>query len=113
MGYVKITITDELFAKLSLMAKEVVTQDNRMTSHPVFKVEDYDSKSVRAIATPPFFTNMAAEQFIADNYHDIARPFIHVGSGHRNDEWQAVRELLKQMADTGNDRKAQYECADD
>lgn len=42
----------------------------------------------------PFFTEVAAEAYIAANSHRMNETRIYVDSGYRNYEWQAVRAML-------------------
>jgi hypothetical protein len=46
------------------------------------------------------FTRKAAEAFIAANRHNLKEPRVFVASGHRNPEWQAVRNLLMEHGKT-------------
>jgi len=132
------------------MAKEMHSQDNRMTSHPMFVVRqerayglgtqswerddtgepvteeelaaiedamedsdypstfcsigDVDYRLVDDTANyfewvTVFFTNVAAEKYIADNAHNLRNPHVYVASGWRNDEWQAMRAYLLSLTD--------------
>ena len=42
----------------------------------------------------PFFTRAAAQKYIDENGHNLNEPRIWVESGHRNSEWQAIREYF-------------------
>lgn len=42
----------------------------------------------------PFFTEAAAEAYIAANSHRMGETRIYVDSGYRNYEWQAMRAML-------------------
>lgn len=42
----------------------------------------------------PFFTMNGALRYIAANKHNLGKARVFVASGHRNDEWKFVRELL-------------------
>lgn len=46
----------------------------------------------------PFFTEVAAEAFIAVNRHRLNDPRVFVHSGYRNHEWQAVVTHLRAVA---------------
>lgn len=43
----------------------------------------------------PFFAKSAAEEFIARNGHRFGTMRMYVESGHRNQEWQLLREMLR------------------
>lgn len=109
------------------IGRELLAQDNRATSHPIFMVQvvkricgmdrDYaesfewvdsegnhseqnkrGSKKVyyRDIWTnvQPFFTERAARDYMNRNRHNLRQdgePRIYVESGHRNEEWIALR----------------------
>jgi len=50
----------------------------------------------------PFFTQTAADRYIAGNAHNLTTPRVMVDSAYRNREWQAIRahcEALAQMSD--------------
>jgi hypothetical protein len=78
---------------LSEIGERIRTQDNRITSHPIFFVESWERK--RWVAIQPFFTETAAQAFIAANRHNYDELRVFVASGHRNEEWCAVRDALK------------------
>jgi len=44
----------------------------------------------------PFLTDQAAEAYIEANRHNLTDPRIYVDSGHRNPEWQLIREHFRQ-----------------
>lgn len=48
----------------------------------------------------PFFTEVGAQAYIDANAHNLTRPRIYVGSGYRNPEWQAIRQLLLDATST-------------
>lgn len=78
------------------MAKEIRTQDNRMTSFPQYRV--MDGKETVEI----FFTNKCAEAFVEQRKHDYENGLhIYISSGWRNEEWQAVRSLLESLDKSG------------
>jgi hypothetical protein len=56
----------------------------------------------------PFFTREGAEDHIRINGHNLNEPRIWVASAFRNDEWQAVRELLTKGIDAA---RTQHEKA--
>jgi len=41
------------------------------------------------------FTEKGCEDYIRQNRHNLKEPRIYVESGHRNDEWKAIRNHLK------------------
>ncbi len=98
--------------------RDLLMQDNRMTSHPMFVVQqkrriyglgeeyteqfatvDFEEservgyKDIFEFVTC-FFTNKAAEEYIETNAHNLIEPRVYVDSGWRNKQWQAVRALL-------------------
>ena len=46
----------------------------------------------------PFFSNKGAEAYVASNRHNLNNPRVYVDSAYRNKEWQAVREVLIDLA---------------
>ena len=70
----------------------IKTQDNRITSHPIFFVQSLVRG--RHVNVQPFFTNVAAEEYIVGERHHLDSPQVYVASGYRNEEWQAVRAVL-------------------
>ena len=56
----------------------------------------------------PFFSRIGAEQYIEANRHNLTDPRVFVESAYRNDEWQAVREMLEDYEDEEPD--ADWEC---
>ena len=77
---------------LKSIGKELLTQDNRMTSHPVFRVLSKDK------VVEVFFTNTSAEAYIEQNRHNLENPYIYIASGWRNREWIMMRECLMGLA---------------
>ena len=45
----------------------------------------------------PFFTEKAAQRYIDSNKHNLNNPRIYVISAYRNDEFQAIRNYLKDL----------------
>jgi len=42
----------------------------------------------------PFFTRVAAQEYIDGNEHNMNEPRIYVESGYRNAEWQMIRDYF-------------------
>ena len=128
--------------KLREIGQELKTQGNRITSDPIFLVQekrriwgmdsDYSDKYVWVnedgyeleleqeeftdlemgdvpagysevnyediwVTVQPFFTEKAANNYIAENSHRLNQPRTYVISGYRNSEWQDVRNYLKEL----------------
>lgn len=45
----------------------------------------------------PFFSQKAADAYIESNLHNLIEPRVYVDSAYRNNEWQAVREVLLEL----------------
>lgn len=45
----------------------------------------------------PFFSETAANAYIAANKHNLTDPRVYVESGYRNYEWQALREVFLKL----------------
>jgi len=83
---------------------EMMTQDNRATSYPVFcvqrRADAFDEEGVpfvgwRTIQT--FFTNKGIKQFLENYRNDYDEEIefrVYVKSGYKNPEWKAVRDFL-------------------
>lgn len=54
--------------------------------------EDYEYINIQ-----PCFTLSGAEDYLHQDGHNLKHPDIYVCSGHRNTEWQLVREYLKNL----------------
>lgn len=100
MDYTKLSF-NELVALAEKLGREIETQDNRMTSHPVYAVR----QSITVVGSSPkylrvaeFLTNTAAEAFIETHGHNYADLHVYVDSGHRNDQWQFLREFFMRFA---------------
>ena len=82
------------------IAELIRTQNNRITSHPIFCVQErywtYDGEGERADIwriVDVCFTQKGAEAVIAKYGYEMVNPRIYVASGYRNPEWQAMREM--------------------
>ena len=42
----------------------------------------------------PFFSQKAADRYIERNRHNLTEPRVYIYSAYRNEEWQAVRDVL-------------------
>lgn len=86
-----IQVTDEQFELLKKLQHELKTQDNLATAHPVFCV--FSEKGLKRFATA-CFTREGCLRFLAADGHNHRSPHIYVESGHRNWEWQELRQFL-------------------
>ena len=92
---------------LSTIAENLHMQDNRITSDPVFWVEENiyihcgAAGTWRYIPKHPFFTEQGAKDYIKINGHNLREPRIYVESGHRNYEWREVRAHLMSLRGEG------------
>lgn len=114
----------ELASPMHAIGHELRTQDNRITSHPIFFVqqkrrfygvggtdnkvwmrdgEECDPHTRGSVLVgyidtwvnvQPFFTEAGAKSYLECNGHNLKEPRIYVESGWRNEEWQAVRNFL-------------------
>lgn len=78
-------------AFLNEMAESMRDQDNRITAHPMYVVEELCDK--RWLIVTVFFTDSGAKNWIKENEHNGTYR-IYVASGYNNPEWKAVRRLL-------------------
>jgi len=82
------------------IAEELRTQDNRITSHPIFQVkETRDSGEDDVVAS--YFTNKGAEKFIEMQGGEFNDPYIYVASGYRNEEHIVIRDFLMGLESKG------------
>lgn len=82
--------------EIDRMKKAMLDQENRATAHPMYLVQEqrpFAGKSIWAFVDV-FFTEEAAGEFIARHRRNFLELRVYVGSGWRNPEWKAVRELL-------------------
>lgn len=90
-------IEDDLLRR---MAHEIRTQDNRMTSEPMFCVLDNNfawdpDTDERLDVEQTFFTNSGARGYLQFRDGTVdEEQYIYVASGNHNPEWRAVRALL-------------------
>ena len=84
--------------ELPEISERLKTQDNRITSSPIFVVEQSRRFGVFEFVQA-CFTEAAAQQYIDENKHNLKKPRIYVYSGDRNREWQAVRKHLMEFQD--------------
>lgn len=98
-----------LLGRLAEIGRLLRTQDNRITSHPMFLVQERreilpDGRS-DAVALWEFsdacFTEASAEAIIARHGHNLDSPRVYVASGFRNPEWQLIREFLLALSEPG------------
>ena len=79
------------------IGNELLTQDNRCTSHPVFNViERAPGGALERVDS--CFTNKGAEAYIRRHRHNLNKPYIYISSGWKNAEWIAIREYLMELA---------------
>lgn len=85
---------------LETLRHDLKTQDNAITSEPIFVVYQKRrvyvgacSTEVRDFATA-CFTRKAAEAYLEVNGHNLVKPYIYVESGFRNAEWIELRKRL-------------------
>jgi len=76
------------------IAECVRGQDNRATSHPVYVVETKTGRMGGYEFVTAFFSEAAADAYVASNAHNLKKPRVFVYSAYRNREWQAVRVCL-------------------
>lgn len=96
-------LPDEFFKE---MRHKMNTQDNRITAHPIYVVQEYKRADCSGnlqfkawMDVQSFFTEGVANQYIRYNARDfIGDTRVYVRSGRSNPEWVALRKLLK-----GND----------
>jgi hypothetical protein len=80
------------------VAHELATQDNRITSEPIFMVQE--RVRGRWENRQPFLTLKAAEAFRASEAHNHGETRVYVESGCRNPEWQLIRRIMGKLEAT-------------
>ena len=79
------------------IGRRIRTQDNRITANPIFEVQEKRGKNWRYVQ--PFFTEVGADRYIAQNGHNHQGKLrVYASSAFRNWEWQALREYLLTLA---------------
>ncbi len=69
-------------------------------NHKDEEMEDIDKRYYKCyyrdhwLAVQPFFTEVAAKNYLQINGHNLHEARIYVESGYRNYEWQAIREYF-------------------
>ena len=84
------------------IGEQILEQDNRCTSDPVFQVMSYkhaDGGNVVAEVVDVFFTQAGADEYINHNEHNLNKPFVYIASGWKNKEWIAIRNLLMSITE--------------
>lgn len=78
------------------IARNLRAQDNRMTSHPIYMVQEYRGPADGWWTIQPFFTEVEAKAFTNDpsNRRNNGKMRVYVESGYRNEEWQLIRNWL-------------------
>lgn len=76
------------------IGKELITQDNRCTCHPVFQIVSREGSVIEC-----FLTNKAAQEHMKNQAHNLEDAYVYAASGWRNLEWIKVREALIAMAE--------------
>jgi len=84
--------------ELQQIRENMLSQDNRATSHPMYVVME-DGRDGHRNVIDVFFTDNAARECISENEHNMRNPYVYVKSGYKNREWQAIRKFLR-----GDDR---------
>lgn len=82
-----------VYSEIKEIKNELKIQDNCMTLHPIFMIQQQIDNE-RWEPLQMFFTDKAAKEFIARNQKHYKNLRIYVKSGHRNPEWQAIRNFL-------------------
>jgi hypothetical protein len=94
---------DPALSSLANIRHQMLTQDNRSTSYPIFEVRDkvvfgkadrLRDPEYRIVTKAFFFTEKAADDYIRANSDDLEAPFTYVSSAYDNPELRAVMELL-------------------
>lgn len=88
--------------ELSALRKELQTQDNACTAHPLYCVYDHHLRGRRKSVAPKdnwrfitaCLTKQAAERYIAKHSHRLHKPFVYVDTMYGNDEMIALRNHL-------------------
>jgi hypothetical protein len=83
--------------EILLIAERLRTQDNRITSHPIFMVQERPDSQSNWTNLQPCFTNAAAEAFIERQSHNYRHLRVYVASGYDNPEWRIVRDWLMSL----------------
>ena len=111
-------------APLAVIGELIRTQDNRITSQPLFLVQEKREIYRNTESGPEpmvlwefsdaCFTEAAADALIRRHAHNLHSPRVYVASGFRNTEWQMEREFMRDLATPGHplhDAIAAYEAA--
>jgi len=106
----RVVVSRAALLPLAEIGARIRTQDNRITSHPLFLVQErrqiLPEGSDEPIELWEFsdacFTEAGAEAIIARHRHNLHGPRVYVSSGFRNEEWRIVREFLFSLADPGS-----------
>ena len=101
------------------IGRELLTQDNRATSEPVYFVEEtrerqpHDETWQWRHRVTACLTQRGVDAYIESNAHNLQEPDSYVETGCRNQEWIDLRkaciaaaELLGQINSATNGRKA-------
>ena len=84
---------EALLWRIKALSDELVNQDNRSTSMPVWTILD-NNKAGKDYGAVMYFTGKAAEQHIKENDHHYDHPTTCVRSAHDNRELKDVIHLL-------------------
>lgn len=92
------TRASRMVSEIADIGRKLKAQDNRCTAHPIFMVQSKGNFG-QWQNVQPFFTEEAADSYIALNGHNLKTPRTYVESGYRNAEWIALRALFIEAAD--------------
>lgn len=84
---------EALLWRIKALSDELVNQDNRYTSMPVWTILD-NNKAGKDYGAVMYFTGKAAEQHIKENVNHYEKPMIYIRSAHDNRELKDVIHLL-------------------
>ena len=84
---------EALLWRIKALSDELVNQDNRYTSMPVWTILD-NNKAGKDYGAVMYFTGKAAEQHIKENVHHYEKPMTCIRSAHDNRELKDVIHLL-------------------
>lgn len=88
----EVTTQRVISSEMHKIAELVRTQDNRMTSHPIFMVQE--KRGQKWVNVQPCFTEEGANRYIRMDGHNLREPRVYVASGYRNLEWQLIRTFF-------------------
>lgn len=92
--------TEYRSVEIDSSGNEVIREMPTDHSGDEFDPDDWEKRYIKYIDRfeGAFFIRQNAENFLANQRHNLSSPYIYIESAYRNPEWQQIRKLLLDKA---------------